>query len=299
MSSSDSVRVGFIGLGTMGGPMAGRLLQAGHDVKVHNRTREREEPLVSLGAQRADSPAACAEGRDVVFTMVSDTPDVEAVVLGSGGAAGSMASGSVLVDMSTISPAATRAMAAELGERGVQLLDAPVSGGSEGAKQGTLSIMVGGEAEVLERVRPLLAVLGKTITHVGPVGSGQVAKAVNQVIIAGTYASVAEGMALAQAAGIDVDAALEALGGGAAGSWVLANRGRNMLAGSYPLGFRTRLHRKDLGIALGAAREAGVSMPVASYVEQLETSLVGRGFGDEDVSNIARITREQAGLDDD
>lgn len=292
------MNVGFIGLGTMGEPMAGRLLAAGHRLRVHNRTRQREEALAARGAERAASPAACADGCDVVFTMVADSPDVEAVVLGADGAAEGLAPGAALVDMSTISPAVTRSIAAALAARAVDMLDAPVSGGSEGAEQGTLSIMVGGDAAVLERLRPLLAVLGKTITHVGPVGAGQVAKAVNQVIIAGTYAAVAEGLALAQATGIDVDAARKALGGGAAGSWVLANRAKNMLAGSYPLGFRTRLHRKDLGIALATARESGVSMPVAAYVEQLETSLIARGYGDEDVSNIARIARQQAGLDD-
>ncbi len=290
------MRIGFIGLGTMGAPMAARLLAAGFEVSVHNRTREREEPLAALGAKRAASPKSCAQDSDVVFTMVSDTPDVQAVVTGDHGAIEGLAEGSVLVDMSTISPATTRRLAAALAQRGVQMLDAPVSGGSEGARNGTLSIMVGGDAVALERVRPVLEHLGRTITHVGPVGSGQVAKAVNQVIIAGTYAAVAEGMALAMAAGIDTDAALTALGGGAAGSWVLANRARNMLAGDYPLGFRTRLHRKDLGIALASARELGVSMPVAAYVEQVETSLVARGFGDEDVSNVARVVREQAGL---
>jgi len=203
----------------------------------------------------------------------------------------------VLVDMSTISPATTRRIATAVLEHGVDMLDAPVSGGSEGAEKGTLSIMVGGEAAALEKVRPALQHLGSTITHVGSSSAGQVAKAVNQTIIAGTYAAVAEGMALAMAAEIDVEAALNALGGGAAGSWVLANRARNMIEGSYPLGFRTRLHRKDLGIALSAAKELGVAMPVAAYVEQLETSLVKRGFGDEDVSNLARVVREQAGLD--
>ncbi len=291
------MRIGFIGLGTMGAPMARRLVEAGHDVTVHNRTREREEPLAALGAKRAASPRACAEGAELVVTMVSDTPDVQAVVLGEQGAALGMERGSVLVDMSTIAPATTRRIAAALAEHGVAMLDAPVSGGSEGAERGTLSIMVGGEAAALERARPALEVLGTTITHVGPSGAGQVAKAVNQTIIAGTYAAVAEGMALALAAGIDVEAALRALGGGAAGSWVLENRARNMVEGSYPLGFRTRLHRKDLGLALAAARELGVSLPVAAYVEQLETSLVKRGYGDEDVSNIARVVREQAGLD--
>lgn len=292
------MRIGFIGLGTMGSHMAGRLLAAGYEVTVHNRTRAKEEALAAQGAARAASPRACAEGQDVVFTMVADTPDVQAVVLGDQGASEGMAPGSILVDMSTISPATTRRIAAALGEHDVTMLDAPVSGGSEGARAGTLSIMVGGDSVALERVRPALAVLGKLVTHVGPVGSGQVAKAVNQVIIAGVYASVAEGMALAMKAGIDVEAALPALAGGAAGSWILEHRAANMLAGSYPLGFRTRLHRKDLGIALGAARELGVSMPVAAYVEQLETSLIARGFGDEDVSNLARLVREQAGIGD-
>lgn len=292
------MKIGFIGLGTMGAPMARRLLEAGHDVVVHNRTRTREEPLAGAGAGRAEDPRSCAAGREVVFTMVSDTPDLEAVVMGDAGAAHGLEPGSVLVDMSTISAAATRRLAEDLKARGVQMLDAPVSGGSEGAEKGTLSIMVGGDADALERVLPLFEVLGKTITHIGPSGSGQVAKAVNQVLIAGTYASVAEGMALAQRSGIDTDALLRALSGGAAGSWVLANRARNMLAGHYPLGFRTRLHRKDLGLALSEARDLGVSMPVAAYVEQVENGIIGRGFGDEDVSNIARVVREMAGLDD-
>lgn len=291
------MRIGFVGLGTMGAKMAGRLLDAGHEVSVHNRTREREEPLAAAGAQRAESPAECAVGREILFVMVSDTPDVIAVIKGPGGAIEGLERGSVVIDMSTISPQATRELAAELSERGVAMLDAPVSGGSEGASNGTLSIMVGGDAAVLGRVRPALEVLGKSIVHVGPVGSGQVAKAVNQVMIAGYYASVAEGMVLAVASGIDVDAALGAWGGGAAGSWVLTNRARNMLVGDYPLGFRTNLHRKDLGIALEAARSLGVPLPVAAYVEQLESGLIGRGFGDEDVSNVARVIREQAGLD--
>jgi len=278
--------------------MAERLLNAGHDLIVHNRTRGKEEPLAALGARRAATPAECAAQRDLVIVMVSDTPDVQAVVLGDEGAVLGMEAGSVLVDMSTISPATTRRLAAALAEHDVAMLDAPVSGGSEGAATGALSIMVGGDEEVLARVRPALDVLGKTVTHVGGIGAGQVAKAVNQVILAGTYASVAEGMALAQAAGIDVQAALRAWSGGAAASWVLENRAANMLAGTYPLGFRTRLHRKDLGIALAAARDLGVAIPVAAFVEQLETSLVKLGYGDEDVSNIARVVRGQSGLDD-
>jgi 3-hydroxyisobutyrate dehydrogenase len=291
------MEIGFIGIGTMGAAMARRLLRAGHAVRVHNRTRERELPLAQEGARRADSPRVAASGAEIVITMVSDTADVESVVLGDQGALQGLASGSLLVDMSTISPAATRTLAARLAERGVAMLDAPVSGGSEGAEQGTLSIMVGGEPADLERSRPVLELLGKTITLVGPVGSGQLAKAMNQVIIAGTYAAVAEGLALGLKAGIDIEAAHRAISGGAAGSWGLSNRGPNMIRNSYPLGFRTRLHRKDLGIALEAARELGVSMPLAAYVEQLETSLVARQLGEEDVSNIARIVREQAGLD--
>jgi 3-hydroxyisobutyrate dehydrogenase len=290
------MEIGFIGIGTMGAAMARRLLRAGHAVRVHNRTRERELPLAQEGARRAESPRAAASGAEIVITMVSDTADVEAVVLGDQGAVHGLAPGSLLVDMSTISPAATRAIAGRLAEGGVAMLDAPVSGGSEGAEKGTLSIMVGGEPADLERARPVLERLGKTITLVGPVGSGQLAKAMNQVIIAGTYAAVAEGIALGLKAGIDIEAAHRAISGGAAGSWGLSNRGPNMIRNSYPLGFRTRLHRKDLGIALEAARELGVSIPLAAYVEQLETSLVARQLGDEDVSNIARIVREQAGL---
>lgn len=290
------MRIGFVGLGTMGAPMARRLLQAGYELVVHNRTRAREEPLAELGAGRAGSPREAAQNADVVIVMVSDTPDVEAVVLGDSGVLKAIPEGATVIDMSTIAPDATRAIAARLSERAVTMLDAPVSGGSEGAEQGTLSIMVGGDEEVLARYRPLLEVLGKTVTHVGPIGSGQVTKAMNQVIIAGTYAAVAEGLTMGLAAGIDLEAAHAAVSGGAAGSWGLTHRGPNMIRNRYPLGFRTRLHRKDLGIALDAARQAGVPIPITAYVEQLETGLVHRGFGEEDVSNIARAVREQAGL---
>lgn len=291
------MKIGFIGMGTMGAPMATRLVNAGYDVTVHNRTRAREEPVAEAGASRAATPRDAANGADVVITIVSDTPDVREVVLGEQGAIHGMSKGSVLVDMSTISPLATRDIAGALAEKGVDMLDAPVSGGSEGAQQGTLSIMVGGEADVLARVKPILAHLGKTITLVGGVSSGQITKAINQVIIAGTYAAVAEGMAIGLAAGIDINAAHQAVSGGAAGSWVLTNRAMNMVNGEYPLGFRTRLHRKDLNIALETARDLGVPIPVSAYVEQIETGLMKRGFGEEDVSNIARAVREAAGLD--
>lgn len=291
------MKVGFIGLGTMGAPMARRLLEAGHEVTVHNRTREREEPLARSGARRAASPAEAAAGSDFLFTIVSDTADVQEVVLGPAGAVNGLDEGSVLIDMSTISPEITRDIAEELASRNVAMLDAPVSGGSEGAEQGTLSIMVGGDDATLERALPLLEVLGKSVKLIGPVGSGQLTKAINQVVIAGTYLAVAEGLTMGIKAGIDMQAVLDAISGGAAGSWGLSNRGPNMIRNEYPLGFRSRLHRKDLGIALEAARELGVSMPVAAYVEQLETSLLARELGDEDVSNLARIVREQAGLE--
>ncbi len=288
------MKLAWIGLGTMGTSMAQRLNNAGYDVTVHNRTREREADVT--GVKRAASPQEAAAGCDVVFTMVSDTPDAEAVITGEGGALYGMKPGSVLIDMSTISPSVTQILAAQLAEKGVEMLDAPVSGGSEGAQKGTLAVMVGGKAEVLERVRDTLDHLAKTVTYVGPSGSGQLVKAINQVVIAGTYAAVAEGMALGLAAELDMDAVVLAISGGAAGSWVLENRSGNMVRGDYPLGFRTRLHRKDLGIALGAARDLGVPLQVTALVEQLETGLIKRGYGDEDVSNIARAVRESAGL---
>jgi 3-hydroxyisobutyrate dehydrogenase len=291
------VKVGFIGLGTMGSHMARRLLAAGFSLSVHNRTREREEPLAAAGATRAATPADAARGAEAVIIMVSDTPDVEAVVFGPNGVADGLAAGGLVIDMSTIAPGASVEFAERLAERCAgRWLDAPVSGGSEGAERGTLSIMIGGEAGDVERARPLLAPLGTTLTHLGPVGSGQLAKAMNQVIIAGTYAAVAEGLVLGLKAGIDVEAALRAIGGGAAASWGLSNRGPNVLRNSYPLGFRMRLHRKDLGIALDAARRLGVPLPIAALVEQWETGLIAHGHGDEDVSAIARAVRDWAGL---
>ncbi len=291
------MKIAFIGLGTMGAPMARRLLEAGHDVTVHNRTRVREEPLAAAGASRADSPAAAAQGAEVVFTMVGDSPDVREVILGPDGVVHGLGEGAIVVDHSTIAPSVAIEVANEVRARGGWCIDAPVSGGSEGAERGTLSIMMGGDASAIERVRPLLEVLGSTLTRVGDSGSGQLAKAVNQVVIAGTYAAVAEGLTLAMASGIDVEATLTAISGGAAGSWGLVNRGPNMITGHYPLGFRTRLHYKDLGIALDAAAQHEVPLPLASWVAQQELALLRRGFGDEDVSNIARLAREAAGID--
>ncbi|MGP1375081.1 MAG: NAD(P)-dependent oxidoreductase [Almyronema sp.] len=291
------MKVAFIGLGTMGAPMVMNLLKAGHDVTVHNRTRDREEPLVVAGASRAESPQAVAVGAEVIITCVSDTADVEAVLTGEGGVIYGAETGAIAVDMSTISPTATRQIAEKLAKKGIHLVDAPVSGGSEGAQKGTLSIMVGGEAADVDRVRPVLAAMGQTITHVGPIGAGQLTKAINQIIVAGTYWSVAEGMAVGLKAGLDMEKVVQAVGGGAAGSWGLSHRSGNMIANEYPLGFRVRLHRKDLNIALEAARELGVTLPMAAYVEQIETGLMARGYGDEDISAIARSVREQSGIE--
>jgi 3-hydroxyisobutyrate dehydrogenase-like beta-hydroxyacid dehydrogenase len=273
--------------------MARHLLAAGHEVTVHNRTRDRELPLAELGAARAGSPAEAARGAEAVLTCLSDTPDVEAVVFGEHGVAAGLSAGGVLVDCSTVSPTATAEMAAGLAERGIGMVDAPVSGGSEGAQQGTLTIFVGGEERDVERARPLLEAFGKRITHLGPSGSGQMAKAVNQVMIAGTYATVGEGIALAEAAGLPPAALLEALSAGAASSWVLANRSQNMVDDSYPLGFKAALHRKDLAIALDEARRFGLNLAVSDLVLAEEDALIAGGFGDEDVSALARVAKRR------
>ncbi|MFZ0613326.1 MAG: NAD(P)-dependent oxidoreductase [Desulfobacterales bacterium] len=291
------MRVAFIGMGTMGAPMALNLLKAGHEVTVNNRSRGKEAPVVEAGAKPAASPAEAAESAEVVITCVSDTPDVEEVILGETGVIHGAAPETIVVDMSTVSPGATRRIAARLGDKGVRMLDAPVSGGSEGARKGTLSIMVGGEAADLDKVRPVLEAMGQTITHVGPIGAGQLTKAINQIVVAGTYWGVAEGIALGLKAGLDMPKVVQAVGGGAAGSWAMANRSGNMIANSYPLGFKLRLHRKDLDIALEVARELGVTLPVTAYVEQAETGLIARGHGDEDISVIARSIREASGID--
>ena len=293
-----TTRVGFVGLGTMGGAMAANVARAGFPVTAWNRTPGRGDALGELGVSIVASPAAVARASDILVSIVSDTPDVEAVLFGPDGVEAGATDGLLVVDMSSISPSATRGFAERLRAKGVRYLDAPVSGGSEGAKKGTLSIFVGGDASDLEGARPVLETMGTTITHMGPIGSGQAAKAINQVILAGTYVGVAEGIVLAIKAGLDVDRLVSALGGGAAQSWVLANRSGRMAANDYPLGFKVSLHRKDLGIALQLARETGTTLPVSALVEQLELGLIGRGHGDDDVSAVARTIRELSGLDD-
>jgi len=292
------MQIAFIGMGTMGLPMALNLLRAGHQVTVHNRTRERAVAAEKAGARCAASPAEAARGAEITITCVSDTPDVEAVVLGEEGVIMGAGAGSLLIDMSTISPSATKEIAAALAAKGIRMLDAPVSGGSEGAQQGTLSIMVGGDSTDVSAATPVLEAMGKTISHVGPIGAGQLTKAINQIVVAGTYWSVAEGIALGLKAGLDMESVVTAVGGGAAGSWAMDNRSGNMIKNEYPLGFKLELHRKDLNIALEVARQLGVTLPVAAFVEQVETGLIARGHAREDISAIARTVREQSGIDD-
>jgi 3-hydroxyisobutyrate dehydrogenase len=231
-----------------------------------------------------------------VVICVSDSPDVEQVLFGTDGIAEGIRAGSLVIDCSTISPAVTRDLASRLAAQGVGMVDAPVSGGSEGAQKGTLTIMVGGDAGDVERARPVLASMGANVTHMGPVGAGQATKAVNQVILCGSYLGVAEGVVLAIKAGLDPEQVVAALSGGAARSWVLENRSGRMIADEYPLGFRIALHLKDLGIALDLAREVGASLPVAALASQIESGLVARGHGDDDNAALARAIREWSGL---
>jgi 3-hydroxyisobutyrate dehydrogenase len=290
-------RVGFAGMGTMGAAMAANIARAGFPLTTWNRTPGRSPSVEGAQIGEAPTPAALAAGSDVLVTCVSDTPDVEAILFGPDGVASGAARGLLVIDCSTISPSASRTFAERLAALGVEFVDAPVSGGSEGAQKGTLTIFAGGSATAVERATPVLGAVGRTITHLGPVGSGQAAKAVNQVILAGGYLGVAEGLVLAAKAGLDVEQLVGALSGGAAQSWVLANRSGRMIANDYPLGFKLALHLKDLGIALQLARETGTALPVAGLTAQLEAGLVGQGHGDEDLSAVARAIRELSGLD--
>jgi 3-hydroxyisobutyrate dehydrogenase-like beta-hydroxyacid dehydrogenase len=278
----------FLGLGALGAPMAANLVAAGVPLTVHNRTREREEPLVAAGASGAASAAEAAACAEVLMLCLSDGAAVEEVLLGAAGAAQALAPGALVIDFSTIEPGRTRQLAQRLGERGINWLDAPVTGGTEGARAGSLSVLVGGEAAALARARPLLEVVGGRITHFGAAGAGQQAKAINQILVAGSYAAVAEAMALGQRLGLPMDALRNALAGGAAGSWALQHRAGNMLAGHYPLGFKLALHRKDLAIALAAAAEQQLDLPVCRLVAAMEDELMAAGHGEEDVSALVR-----------
>jgi 3-hydroxyisobutyrate dehydrogenase len=295
--SPDRGRVAFLGLGTMGAAMAANLARAGFAVTGWNRTPGRAPELGPLGIATAGTPAAAAADADLVVICVSDTPDVEAVLFGPDGVAEGARPGTLIIDCSTIAPSGSWDFAARLAERDLRMVDAPVSGGSEGARNATLTIFVGGDAADVEHARPVLAAMGRTITHVGPIGAGQAVKAVNQVILAGTYLGVAEGIVLAIKAGLDVEQVVGALSGGAAQSWVLANRSGRMLDNDYPLGFKVALHRKDLGIALELAAQLGAVLPVSALAAQLETGLVAGGHGDDDMSALARAIRALSALD--
>jgi len=280
----------------MGRAMAANLRRAEFLLTVWNRSPGRATELLGLGAAEAATPRAVAGASDIVVICVSDSPDVEAVLFGTDGVAEGARSGALVVDCSTISPAASRDFGARLAEQGVAMVDAPVSGGSEGAQKGTLTIMVGGDEVDVARARPVLEAMGSSITHMGPLGAGQATKAVNQVVLCGTYLGVAEGLVLAMRNGLDPEQVVAALGGGAAASWVLENRSGRMIAGEYPLGFKVSLHLKDVVIALAMARESGVAMPVAAMAAQIENGLVAQGYGDDDVSALARAIRTWSGL---
>lgn len=289
-------RVGFVGLGTMGSAMAANLVRAGFPLTVWNRTPGRADALRELGAVEVGSPSQVASASELVVACLTDSPQVGEVLFGPGGLAEGMADGALFIDCSTISPASAREFSARLFGQGVAMVDAPVSGGSEGAKAGSLTIMVGGEPADFERARPVLDAMGRTVTHLGPVGSGQVAKAVNQVILCGTYLGVAEGVVLAMKAGLDPELVVSALAGGAAGSWILQNRSKNMITGRYPLGFKISLHRKDLAIALELSRNVGAVLPVAALATTLEDGLIATGHGDDDNSALASAIRHLSGL---
>lgn len=276
-----SEAIGFIGLGIMGRGMATNLARAGHDVTVWNRTLERAEPLAKAGASIAASPADLTARCDIVMLCVADTPDVVDVVHRDDGILSSITPGKLVVDHSTISPHVTRTLAEAIAGRGGSWIDAPVSGGSEGAEKGTLSIMVGGDADDVARARPYLEAFGSTITHVGPVGDGQAVKLVNQILVVGNQLAVSEALLFAAAAGLDLTKTLDAVTGGAAGSWMLANRGPQMIADDWRPGFTIDLQQKDLRLVLEAADQIGFPATTTAYVHQLYRTLQHRNLGAE------------------
>ena len=295
--SQPPERIGFAGMGTMGAFMALNLVRAGFPVTIWNRTPGKGFDALAAGATWALSPKALGEESDVVITCLTDSPQVESVLFGPEGLGEGIRPGSLWIDCSTISPTTSVAFAERLHALGVGAVDAPVSGGSEGARLGTLSIMVGGSDADVERATPVLNTMGSSITHLGPVGSGQWAKAVNQVILAGTYLGVAEGVTLALKAGLNAEKVVGALIGGAADSWVLKNRAGRMIDNEYPLGFKLELHRKDLGIALGLAAAIAADLPVASLAAEFEDTLLADGHGSDDNAALARMIRRRSGLD--
>ena len=287
--------VGFIGLGIMGKPMAKNLIEAGHELVVYNRTQAKAEELAGDGATVAGSPREVAERSDVIITMLPDSPQVEEVLVGENGVLEGIKEGALVVDTSTISPVVTEELAAKVKEKGASMLDAPVSGGDVGAIEGTLSIMVGGSEEDFERARPLFEAMGKTVTHVGETGAGQVAKAANQIVVALTIEAVSEALVLGSKGGVAPEKILDVLGGGLAGNKVMEVKREKMLTHSFDPGFRIELHHKDLGIALAAGREYGVTLPVTAVVDQMLQELKMKGRGDRDHSALLTLIEDSSG----
>ncbi len=294
-------KVGLIGLGIMGMPMARNLIKAGYHLTVFNRTAARCDEMAAAGAHPAASPTELAAACDVIITIVSDTPDVESVVLGTGaGGAGvieGVRAGSVVIDMSTISPRATRDIAERLAAKGADMLDAPVSGGQQGAIDGTLSIMVGGDAAVFQRCLPVLAAMGKNVIHVGPTGSGQMVKLTNQILVAGTLNAVVEALVFAEKSGVDLDRAIEAVKGGAAGSWQLANLAPKIVARDFRPGFMIDLMQKDLGLVMAAAAEMKVPLPGTGLVHQTYFGLQTAGEGSSGTQALVKALERTTGVE--
>lgn len=291
------MRLGFIGLGLMGEPMAGHLLKAGHSVTVWNRTAEKAEALGRAGAAVAGSPEEVAGASEITVVMVTDSPDVEEVVLGDGGVIHGAQAGSVVIDMSTISPSVTRAVSERLAEKGVGMLDAPVSGGTWGAQNASLSIMVGGPREVYDRCLPVFEAMGQRITHCGGTGMGQVTKLVNQIIVAGTLAAACEGLVFAAKAGADLDAVFQAVTGGAANSWQLENLGARLLKGDFAPGFKVRLQGKDLRLIGEASREMELPLLTTPLVSQVYLLLQREGVGEEGTQAYVKALERLAGVE--
>ncbi len=289
--------IGVVGTGIMGGPMALNLVKAGFEVTAYNRTPARAEALAKDGVTVAKSIAEVGESCTVVITMVPDTPDVLQVVEGEGGLASSMKDGSVLIDMSTIAPGPTSELASRLANNGIAMLDAPVSGGSWGAQQGTLSIMVGGEQADFDRCLPVFEAMGKTITLMGPSGMGQTTKLVNQILVVGVASTVAEALVFAAANGADLLKTIEAVGGGAAGSWQLSNLGPRMVQGDFAPGFMVRLQQKDLRLIQETAQEKHVPLAVTALARQYFTALEAAGLGEEGTQAIIKAVEKLAGLE--
>ena len=287
-------RIGFVGLGIMGRPMARHLVDAGFLLTVHSRSPDPVDELAEAGAKRAESPEEVAADSDVLITMLPDTPDVEQVLFGDRGAAPALPPGALVVDMSTIDPLATRRFAARLEARGASMVDAPVSGGEKGALEATLSIMVGGRAEDVERALPLFRAMGRSIVHVGDSGSGQVAKACNQLVVASTIQAVAEALVLAERSGVDAARVREALLGGFAGSKILEIHGQRMLDRAFAPGFRTRLHLKDARIVMDTAGTVGAPVPTFAVVAEALRALVAAGGGDLDHAALYTLVSEGA-----